>query len=401
MDGNASQSGPKQEADPNVLIEQLKLLVGNPAILADETLRQEIKQLARQAAGALDAPFETVQRLAYSPLPLVTTRIAQEHKIYATLAAATEPVTLSTLTKESGLERRILESILDYLGTQNMVQETEPGQFTATKLTHLMMVPLFQDAITHFHDNCLPAFKAFNTVLSNPASNVTAFKIGQHSEDDFYTWMETHPVQQGAFHRFMEAQFVGLPTWLDVVDFQSELAKGISAAETAFVDVGGGAGHQCEALKKKLPNLEGKVVLQDRPEVLEKALDISGVENMSYDFVTEQPVKNSRVYYFRQIMHNFDDEKCVKILKSQIPAMGPDSVIVIDDKVLPDSKPPPGTPGVEYTAGLSLAMKVMFDALERREAHWRQLLASAGLEIREIRKFTKFDDAAIIAVKKG
>lgn len=99
-------------------------------------------------------------------------------------------------------------------------------------------------------------------------------------------------------------------------------------------------------------------------------------------------------------MHNFDDETCIRILKSQIPAMGPNSIIVIDDKVLPDSKPPPGTPDVEYTAGLSLAMKVMFDALERREAHWRELLASAGLETREIRKFTKFDDSAIIAGKR-
>ncbi|KAG3176827.1 hypothetical protein PC129_g25540 [Phytophthora cactorum] len=100
-------------------------------------------------------------------------------------------------------------------------------------------------------------------------------------------------------------------------------------------------------------------------------------------------------------MHNYDDETCIRILTCQIPSMGPNSVIVIDDKVLPDSKPPPDTPGVEYTAGLSLAMKVMFDALERREAHWRQLLASAGLEIREIRKFTDFDDSAIIAVKRG
>ncbi|KAJ4253455.1 hypothetical protein NW762_010613 [Fusarium torreyae] len=99
------------------------------------------------------------------------------------------------------------------------------------------------------------------------------------------------------------------------------------------------------------------------------------------------------------MMRNFNDETCIKILRSQLSAMGPNSVIVIDDKVLPDTKPLPGTPGVEYTAALSLAMKAMFDALERRESHWRQLLTSAGLEIKSIRKFTKFDDAAIIAVK--
>lgn len=81
-------------------------------------------------------------------------------------------------------------------------------------------------------------------------------------------------------------------------------------------------------------------------------------------------------------------------------ALGPDSVVVIDDKVLPDDKPAIGTPGIEYTAALSIAMKVMFDAQERRESSLRRLLNQAGLQIKDIRKFTRFDDAVIIAAKK-
>lgn len=108
----------------------------------------------------------------------------------------------------------------------------------------------------------------------------------------------------------------------------------------------------------------------------------------------------ARVYYFRQILHNFDDAACVRILESQIPALGQASFVVIDDKVLPDNKPPPGTPGIEYTAALNIAMKVMFDAQERRETRWRWLLDQAGLEIKDIRKFTRFDDAVILAKKK-
>lgn len=109
----------------------------------------------------------------------------------------------------------------------------------------------------------------------------------------------------------------------------------------------------------------------------------------------------ARVYDFRQILHNFDDAACVRILESQTPALGPDSVVVIDDKVLPDGKPPATTPGVEYTAALSIAMKVMFDAQERRETHWRWLLNQAGLQAKDIRTFTRFDDAVIIAAKKA
>lgn len=107
------------------------------------------------------------------------------------------------------------------------------------------------------------------------------------------------------------------------------------------------------------------------------------------------------VYYFRQILHNFDDAACVRILESHIHALGPGSIVVIDDKVLPDIKPPVGTAGTEYTAALNIAMKVMFDAQERRETRWRSLLDQAGLDVKDIRRFTRFDDAVILAKKKS
>lgn len=238
--------------------------------------------------------------------------------------------------------------------------------------------------------------------------------------EPFYKWMDSHPVQKDAFHGFMNAQFANLPTWLDVVDFANDMTTGAGPDDVVFVDVGGGNGSQLAALKQKCPGIKGRMILQDQAYVLEGALAVEEMERMAYDFLTEQPVKGTeppsrssprvtpdqpnpgaRVYYFRQIIHNFDDETCIRILKAQLPALGPHSIIVLDDKVLPDEKPPPGTPGVEYTAALSIAMKVMFDAQERREAHWRRLLEAAGLEIRDIRKFTRFDDAVVIAGKKA
>jgi hypothetical protein len=74
------------------------------------------------------------------------------------------------------------------------------------------------------------------------------------------------------------------------------------------------------------------------------------------------------------------------------------SVILIDDKVLPDEKAPGFS--AEYPSALSLAMLVMFKALERRESQWRKLLADAGFKIRSIRKYTDFGDSIIVAVKQ-
>lgn len=104
------------------------------------------------------------------------------------------------------------------------------------------------------------------------------------------------------------------------------------------------------------------------------------------------------MYYFRQIFHNNSDDTCRQILASHLPAMDDSSVILIDDKVLPDEKAPGG--GGEYTAGLSLAMLVMFKAMERKESQWMVLLERAGFEVRGIRRYTEFGDSVIVVGKK-
>ncbi|KAJ2967034.1 hypothetical protein NQ176_g9863 [Zarea fungicola] len=140
--------------DVDALIHQLQAIVEDPkgaAILSNinDAKRQQLKQLARAASVALEEPFETVQRLVYSPLPLITTRIAQEHKIFATVVGSQEPVSFDDLKNATGLQAAILESVLDYLGSQGMLREPQRGQYAPTGLTNLMMAPLFNDAITH------------------------------------------------------------------------------------------------------------------------------------------------------------------------------------------------------------------------------------------------------------
>ncbi|KND90707.1 hypothetical protein TOPH_04625 [Tolypocladium ophioglossoides CBS 100239] len=137
-------------ADLDVLTTQLKLLLENPNVATqDDAQKLHLKQLARAASVALEQPFETLQRLLYSPVPLVTVRISQEHRIFATLTAAEEPVSFAALQEASGLELGVLESIMDYLCAQDMANEIESGKYAATKLSHMLTVPLFQDAVVH------------------------------------------------------------------------------------------------------------------------------------------------------------------------------------------------------------------------------------------------------------
>jgi demethylsterigmatocystin 6-O-methyltransferase len=63
------------------------------------------------------------------------------------------------------------------------------------------------------------------------------------------------------------------------------------------------------------------------------------------------------------------------ILKNILTAMDPDSVILIDEMVLPSS-------GVQlYAAQIDLTMMASIASTERTEKQWLSLLQSAGLKV--------------------
>jgi hypothetical protein len=73
----------------------------------------------------------------------------------------------------------------------------------------------------------------------------------------------------------------------------AEECEGWDSTKPVFVDVGGGTGQQCVAVRRKWPGLPGRVVLQDLPAVVAEAEvpEGYGIEVMAYDFFTPQPVK--------------------------------------------------------------------------------------------------------------
>lgn len=75
---------------------------------------------------------------------------------------------------------------------------------------------------------------------------------------------------------------------------KERLLEGMTAnkGEVTIVDVGGGMGHDLVELKKKHPELFGRYILQDLPQVIEQIPQpLEGIEATVHDFYTEQPVK--------------------------------------------------------------------------------------------------------------
>jgi hypothetical protein len=54
------------QANPQALIEQLRLLTADPSsYFQDEAQKRDFQKLARQAGAKVEEPFETMQRLVY------------------------------------------------------------------------------------------------------------------------------------------------------------------------------------------------------------------------------------------------------------------------------------------------------------------------------------------------
>lgn len=105
-----------------------------------------------------------------------------------------------------------------------------------------------------------------------------------------FEWMSEHPEDLGHFNRYMTlSRKLSGRSWLDVYPVAAEAADW-PAEQPLFVDAGGALGHQCAKFKEEFPNLKGRVVLQDLPHTIQRALCTPGVENMVHDLFDPQPV---------------------------------------------------------------------------------------------------------------
>ncbi|KAL1991018.1 hypothetical protein VTN49DRAFT_5522 [Thermomyces lanuginosus] len=200
----------------------------------------------------------------------------------------------------------------------------------------------------------------------------------------FFEIISQEPRRIQQFNIAMSTQDFTLPV-LGMYPFGEELANASDLENRALiVDIGGGRGHSLIQIRERWPDLKGRMILQDRPVVLDSIGELPGIEKMAHDFFTEQPVKHAHAYYIRRCLHNWTDAHCVQILKSIVPAMAPDSRVLIGEMVVPEyGSERPG--GVEDMAPYWMDHNMFaFGGRERTKSDWEKLVAEAGLKLHKI-----------------
>jgi len=151
-----------------------------------------------------------------------------------------------------------------------------------------------------------------------------------------------------------------------------------SEDEVLIVDIGGGKGQALESIQKAFPELKGRMIVQDLPEVIadtEASAHLPpSIEIMTADFFRPQPIHGARAYLMRRILHDWGDEACRSILKNIILSMSVDSRILINELVLPDT-------GCERRMALNDIVMLTFGGIERAGGQWKS--SSTGGRTRE------------------
>ena len=149
-----------------------------------------------------------------------------------------------------------------------------------------------------------------------------------------------------------------------------------------IVDVGGGTGNLVAAILQRYAGV--RAVLADRPHVLREAPALLGpcgvadrVALEAIDFFTTVPAGGD-AYLLSHVVHDWDEGRCLTILRHCRRAMTPASRLLIVEMVLAAGNAP--HPGKM----LDLAMLVMPGGQERTEEEYAALVAKAGFALTRV-----------------
>ncbi|KAI3325423.1 S-adenosyl-L-methionine-dependent methyltransferase [Xylariaceae sp. AK1471] len=392
------------------LAEGLENLLEDPAFdpeTLDHATRRRLSEAARKLSLATEAPGDTVHRIAHTPFQLPLALIGVETGLFDVLSDLRGvTATNAELARKTSVNPVLLRRLLRYYQSFGIVSQPGDDQYGANNITRALVSLGGRSALPFILTTVVPAINAMPQFLrENKYPKMTdpahiPWCQGHGTSDPIFKWINERPEVLKNFMGWMAGQRDGLPTFMSVLDFETEFAKGADGSTAVFVDVGGSMGHQCIALRQTYPDLVGRVILQDLPETIEKVRTsplsgFEGIDVLAHDFFTPQPLQGARAYYLRNVLHDWPDEKCVEILQKIKPAMTAESRILIDEMILPERDAPWRATQQDFIMGACIA------AQERSHDEWLALFDRAGLKVERMWKYTEeLSDYLIALVPK-
>lgn len=285
------------------------------------------------------------------------------------------PLSVDRLAALAGVQPRPLYRLLRALASEGVFAErADDGRFELTPLA----ATLRRDAPGRQRVFALTYgepwwWSSFGGLLDAVRTGRPAFEAlhGRH----LFDWLGDHPDAAALFNDNMAAMSA------------DEAAAVVDAVDLSGVgmlaDIGGGHGILAAEFLARHPAARAWIL--DRPGVVAGAravLDRRGVADrcalVGGDFFAEVP-PGADVYTLKDILHDWDDERAVAILRRLRRALGDGGArLLVVERVIP--------PGNEAFVGkmVDITMLAMLGGQERTEREYRELLAAAGLRVTRV-----------------
>lgn len=321
----------------NVTLVSTSDIHSNMATSTDEEINALLQQIAVQGqdwkkgtAGAREALLDSASRLRSSLLtPLETLLLTQwsQPTVNAALLLGTQIGLFEALAAQNGAPKSskaianlttpsadplLVARMLRLLASTNYVRETEADVFAPTPFANAMTQQGYKDTVylmctnfQHGHTNVADYFKqngykSPDSVLFTPLSHA----LGLKDVSVYEYWGKLNPKAGAKFASCMATYTSDRPAWFQegYYPVKDRLITGARSGpdETFMVDLGGSTGHDLTRLLQAFgPQIPGKLVLQDRPEVVKLAEKEAAPEvvKMPHDFFLEQPVTRKSIRF--------------------------------------------------------------------------------------------------------
>ena len=287
------------------------------------------------------------------------------------------PISAAELVAKHGIDARpdFLERTLRACAGVGVFTEDASGKFGPTELSDVLTSdsPASVKKLAEgFGGMWWKVWNGFSDALQTGQPQ-TRNQLGM----EFWDYLQANPKEMEDFGAAMKSNSLNsMRGVLEHCDFSS--AKKV-------VDAGGGFGHLVVALLEKYPALRG--VLLDLPDLIPIAQQSFPVNDPAIASRLEyvggsmfDSVPPADVYVMKHIIHDWDDERCIRLLQNCHRSMQGDGRVICVDTVLP----PMGDASSATAKLLDLHMMVLIPGKERTQAQWQALYQEAGFRIRSI-----------------
>ncbi|CAI7599699.1 unnamed protein product [Penicillium viridicatum] len=362
--------------------------------IAPSKTRNELIRAAKDLIYLAMGPTDHVLSLAWSAGDSANLDLLTRFQI-PQLVPLGSSISMSDLSAAAGLPEDVLARSIRYGIANGLFREIAPNQIAHSSASaelhnngHLRNVVHFGVQFLQKILMSIPSVMVVKEDKNTDKVPKTAFNLAFNTEENLFEYFAHSKDLNTKYHEYLIGR-VNTPLWS--MDRLRAAWDWVSLGPKTIVDIGGSSGHTVLAIAPLAS--EAEFIVQDNNV---DALDMgrklvllsaepgvaSRVSFQSHNFFEPQPV-SADGYILRHILHDWNDEDSVSILKALLPAIKPGAKVFISEGILPD---PPAQRLNTLTEKMVLIedqfMLAAHDARERTVGDFVRLFQTASPKFR-------------------